>query len=82
MNALIRNLFYASYRSEKSLTLRLKILMLLKVEIIMETIQEIKSIALEYGAANSGIIDVKDIVFDPGLRKACEDKHCGNTAKI
>lgn len=51
------------------------------MEITMKTLQEIKSMTLEYGAANSGIIDVNDIVFDPGLRKACEDNHCGKYGK-
>jgi len=47
----------------------------------MKTINELKNMTLKYGASNSGIIEVKDIVFDPALRKACEDNHCGKLGK-
>ena len=34
-------------------------------------------IALDAGAANAHVLPVSEIIFDPALRKLCEDNRCG-----
>ncbi|MFI4912788.1 MAG: DUF2284 domain-containing protein [Sedimentisphaeraceae bacterium JB056] len=39
--------------------------------------EKLASQAKNFGAAASGVIDPKDISFDPGFRLACEQNYCG-----
>lgn len=45
------------------------------------TEEKIRELALEGGFTYAEYMDVKDLVFDAGLRKYCEENACGNFGK-
>ena len=43
--------------------------------------EEMESLAREAGFTNTAVIPADQLVFDPSLRKYCEDNLCGNYGK-
>lgn len=47
----------------------------------MDFVETITQKALELGASRCGVTAVKEVTFDPGLRKNCEMNYCGSYGK-
>ncbi len=41
----------------------------------------LENLLMEYGVLKTGVVSVKDIVFDVGFRKLCESNSCGKYGK-
>ena len=44
--------------------------------------EEMERLAQDAGFTNMGVIPADHLVFEPSLRKYCEDNLCGNFGKI
>ena len=50
-------------------------------EVLVMQKEEMESLAREAGFTNTAVIPADQLVFDPSLRKYCEDNLCGNYGK-